>query len=215
MSNDNTILLVEDDTFLIDILVQKFKSDGYSVIHAGDGETALKKVHENNPDLIFLDIILPGMNGFEVLKKLKDDDTIGNIPVAFLSNLGQKEDIEKGKRLGAVDFIVKANHSLDEIVDKAGEILTSSPEGSTGDPNSDTSESTGTEAGSANQTTETSRSNQSAQTTSGQNSQPTKSKQAEQSATNQTASQTTDEPSQAGDSTDSAADAIPQAPSQE
>lgn len=132
MSNDNTILLVEDDTFLIDILVQKFKSDGYTVIHAGDGETALKKVHENDPDLIFLDIILPGMNGFEVLKKLKDDDTIGDIPVAFLSNLGQKEDIEKGKRLGAVDFIVKANHSLDEIVAKAGEILESNPQGSTG-----------------------------------------------------------------------------------
>lgn len=132
MSNENKILLVEDDTFLIDILVQKFKSGGYTVVHAGDGETALKKVHEESPDLIFLDIILPGMNGFEVLKKLKDDDTIGDIPVAFLSNLGQKEDIEKGKRLGAVDFIVKANHSLDEIVKKAGEILGSDPEGSTG-----------------------------------------------------------------------------------
>lgn len=132
MSNENKILLVEDDTFLIDILVQKFKSGGYTVVHAGDGETALKKVHEESPDLIFLDIILPGMNGFEVLKKLKDDDTIGDIPVAFLSNLGQKEDIEKGKRLGAVDFIVKANHSLDEIVKKAGEILDSNPNGNTG-----------------------------------------------------------------------------------
>ena len=124
MSNDHTILLVEDDTFLIDILVQKFQSDGYEVIHAGDGETALEKAHENSPDLIFLDIILPGMNGFEVLKQLKEDEKIKDIPVAFLSNLGQKEDIEKGKRLGAVDFIVKANHSLEEIVDKAGDLLT-------------------------------------------------------------------------------------------
>jgi CheY-like chemotaxis protein len=124
MSNDHTILLVEDDTFLIDILVQKFQSDGYEVIHAGDGEAALEKAHENSPDLIFLDIILPGMNGFEVLKQLKEDEKIKDIPVAFLSNLGQKEDIEKGKRLGAVDFIVKANHSLEEIVDKAGELLT-------------------------------------------------------------------------------------------
>ena len=124
MSNDHTILLVEDDTFLIDILVQKFQSDGYEVIHAGDGEAALEKAHENSPDLIFLDIILPGMNGFEVLKQLKEDEKIKDIPVAFLSNLGQKEDIEKGKRLGAVDFIVKANHSLEEIVDKAGDLLT-------------------------------------------------------------------------------------------
>jgi CheY-like chemotaxis protein len=123
MSNDHTILLVEDDTFLIDILVQKFQSDGFKVIHAGDGETALEKAHANGPDLIFLDIILPGMNGFEVLKQLKDDEKIKDIPVAFLSNLGQKEDIEKGKRLGAVDFIVKANHSLEEIVDRAGELL--------------------------------------------------------------------------------------------
>jgi len=123
MSNDHTILLVEDDTFLIDILVQKFQSDGYEVIHAGDGESALEKAHENEPDLIFLDIILPGMNGFEVLKQLKEDEKIKDIPVAFLSNLGQKEDIEKGKRLGAIDFIVKANHSLEEIVARAGELL--------------------------------------------------------------------------------------------
>jgi len=130
MSNDHTILLVEDDTFLIDILVQKFQSDGYEVIHAGDGETALEKAHENEPDLIFLDIILPGMNGFEVLKQLKDDEKIKDIPVAFLSNLGQKEDIEKGKRLGAIDFIVKANHSLEEIVDRAGELLSEHVESS-------------------------------------------------------------------------------------
>ncbi|MEX2369029.1 MAG: response regulator [Candidatus Paceibacterota bacterium] len=123
MENTYTILLVEDDNFLIEILVKKFKESGYKVVHAGNGNDALRKVHDEEPDLIMLDIILPGMNGFEVIQKLKDDETTKNIPVAFLSNLGQKEDIEKGKKLGAVDFIVKANHSLDEIVKRAEEII--------------------------------------------------------------------------------------------
>lgn len=124
MENTYTILLVEDDNFLIEILVKKFKEASYRVIHAGNGNDALRKAHDEDPDLIMLDIILPGMNGFEVIQKLKDDETTKTIPVAFLSNLGQKEDIEKGKKLGAVDFIVKANHSLDEIVKRAEKIIT-------------------------------------------------------------------------------------------
>jgi DNA-binding response OmpR family regulator len=191
MSNDSTILLVEDDTFLIDILVQKFKSDGYDIIHAGDGETALKKVHENDPDLIFLDIILPGMNGFEVLKKLEDDDTVRDVPVAFLSNLGQKEDIEKGKRLGAVDFIVKANHSLDEIVNKAGEILDSSPM---------ESESTKTEVGES----------KNEQTASASKTADTKQ---ESQATTKTKSR--EAPASADTKTADSADTVPEAPTTE
>jgi CheY-like chemotaxis protein len=93
------------------------------VVHAGDGKEALRKAHDEEPDIIMLDIILPGMNGFEILEKLKSDETLADIPVAFLSNLGQKEDVEKGKKLGAVDFIVKANHSLDEIVKRTGELI--------------------------------------------------------------------------------------------
>lgn len=123
MENQHTVLLVEDDSFLIEILVKKFKADNYKVLHAGSGKEALRKAHDEDPDIIMLDIILPGMNGFETLEKLKDDETTADIPVAFLSNLGQKEDIEKGKKLGAVDFIVKANHSLDEIVKRSNEIL--------------------------------------------------------------------------------------------
>lgn len=123
MENQHTLLLVEDDNFLIEILVKKFKADNYKVLHAANGKDALRKAHDEDPDIILLDIILPGMNGFEILKKIKEDETIADIPVAFLSNLGQKEDIEKGKKLGAVDFIVKANHSLDEIVNRANKII--------------------------------------------------------------------------------------------
>lgn len=200
MSNENKILLVEDDTFLIDILVQKFKSGGYTVVHAGDGETALKKVHEESPDLIFLDIILPGMNGFEVLKKLKDDDTIGDIPVAFLSNLGQKEDIEKGKRLGAVDFIVKANHSLDEIVKKAGEILDSNPNGSTGGDSSSGSGDT--------QTGEKQQQSQPTQQESGSGESKTLAEQVNSESNATTANST-----KAKDDSDSTTGAAPEAPS--
>lgn len=125
MQNEKTLLLVEDDSFLIDILIQKFEADNYNVLHASNGKEAVRKAHDEEPDMILLDIVLPGMNGFEIIKKLKDDETTSDIPVAFLSNLGQKEDIEKGKKLGAVDFIVKANHSLDEIVDRASKILSS------------------------------------------------------------------------------------------
>jgi DNA-binding response OmpR family regulator len=123
MDNQHTLLLVEDDSFLIEILVKKFKAADFRVVHAGDGKEALRKAHDEEPDIIMLDIILPGMNGFEILEKLKSDETLADIPVAFLSNLGQKEDVEKGKKLGAVDFIVKANHSLDEIVKRAGELI--------------------------------------------------------------------------------------------
>jgi DNA-binding response OmpR family regulator len=123
MDNQYTLLLVEDDSFLIEILVKKFKDNNFNVIHAGNGKDALRKAHDEDPDIIMLDIILPGMNGFEILEKLKNDETVADIPVAFLSNLGQKEDIEKGNKLGAVDFIVKANHSLDEIVKRTEELI--------------------------------------------------------------------------------------------
>jgi two-component system phosphate regulon response regulator PhoB/two-component system alkaline phosphatase synthesis response regulator PhoP len=123
MTNERTLLLVEDDSFLVEILVKKFKDDDYRVIHASNGNDALRKAHDEDPDIILLDIILPGMNGFEILKKLKDDETTADIPVAFLSNLGQKEDMEKGKRMGALDFIVKANHSLDEIVVRVNKLI--------------------------------------------------------------------------------------------
>ncbi|MEX2514939.1 MAG: response regulator [Candidatus Paceibacterota bacterium] len=123
MDNQYTLLLVEDDSFLIEILVKKFKAANFRVVHAGEGKEALRKAHDEDPDIIMLDIILPGMNGFEILEKLKSDESVSDIPVAFLSNLGQKEDVEKGKELGAVDFIVKANHSLDEIVKRTGELI--------------------------------------------------------------------------------------------
>jgi DNA-binding response OmpR family regulator len=112
------ILIVEDDKFLRELIARKLISENYEIIEAIDGEEGLKKVKEQKPDLILLDLILPGIDGFEVLTKMKEDPTLSSIPVIILSNLGQREDVEKGLKLGAVDYLVKAHFTPNEIVEK-------------------------------------------------------------------------------------------------
>jgi DNA-binding response OmpR family regulator len=116
------ILIVEDDQFLHKILVMKIKQEGFDIVSAYDGEEALKKMKET-PDLILLDLILPQMSGFEFLGEIKLKDEFKKIPVVVLSNLGQEEDIERAKSLGAQDYLVKANFSIDEVVKKIKEWL--------------------------------------------------------------------------------------------
>ncbi len=118
-----SVLIVEDDKFLIDLLIMQLSKQKFKAYHAKDGEEAIKIATEKQPNLILLDIILPGMNGFEIIEQLKKSEATKDIPVIFMSNLGDKEDIEKGKALGAKDFIVKANFSLDEIMEKIKEEL--------------------------------------------------------------------------------------------
>lgn len=118
-----SVLIVEDDKFLIDLLIMQLSKQKFKAYHAKDGEEAIKIANEKKPNLILLDIILPGMNGFEIIEQLKKGEITKDIPVIFMSNLGDKEDIEKGKSLGAKDFIVKANFSLDEIMEKIKEEL--------------------------------------------------------------------------------------------
>ncbi len=117
------ILIIEDDKFLRELIARKLLKEGYEIIEAIDGEEGLKKVKEETPDLILLDLILPGMDGFEVLTKVKDDPKTSLIPVLILSNLGQKDEIEKGLSLGAVDFLVKAHFTPEEIVEKIKAVL--------------------------------------------------------------------------------------------
>ena len=112
------ILIVEDDKFLRELIARKLTQENFEVIEAIDGEEGLKRIREDKPDLILLDLILPGVDGFEVLSKLKEDPTLASIPVIILSNLGQREDIEKGLKLGAIDYLVKAHFTPNEIVDK-------------------------------------------------------------------------------------------------
>jgi len=112
------ILLIEDDKFLRELIIQKLGKEGYDVIEAPEGETGLLKIKEDKPDLVLLDLILPGIDGFEVLSRMKKDTDTKSVPVIILSNLGQKDDVKKGMDLGADDYLVKAHFTPGEIVEK-------------------------------------------------------------------------------------------------
>lgn len=117
------VLIIEDDKFLRELLGKKLSNLEYNAILAVDGEEGLEKIKSEKPDIVLLDLILPGINGFEVLEKTKKDPTVNQIPIIILSNLGQSEDIEKGLKLGAKDFLVKAHFTPQEIVNKLQSIL--------------------------------------------------------------------------------------------
>jgi DNA-binding response OmpR family regulator len=117
------ILIVEDDKFLRELVVTNLIKRNYIVIEALDGEEGVKKIKEEKPDLVLLDLVLPGMGGFEVLSQIKSDPEVSSIPVIIFSNLGQKEDIEKGLALGATDYLVKAHFVLSEVVEKIRRLL--------------------------------------------------------------------------------------------
>ena len=121
------ILIVEDDLFLANLLSLRFKKENFEVVQAFSGVEALKKLEEIRPSVVLLDIILPQKNGFEVLEAIAQNPQISNIPVIIVSNLGQESDIEKGKTLGAMDYYVKARLSIDELVSKVRNIISSQP----------------------------------------------------------------------------------------
>ena len=117
------ILIVEDDKYLANALRVKLTHTGFDVKNAADGEEALKIVKEFFPDLILLDLVMPVKDGFTVLKELKDNENWKKIPVIIASNLGQKEDIDKGMALGAIDYIIKSDISLHDLIIKIKKIL--------------------------------------------------------------------------------------------
>ncbi|MDD5433215.1 MAG: response regulator [Candidatus Pacebacteria bacterium] len=117
------ILIVEDDKFLRELINRKLQSENFETVLAADGESALDLASSQGPDVILLDLILPGINGFEVLSKIKADEATKTIPVIILSNLGQKDDIDKGIGAGAVDYLVKAHFTPNEIVEKINQTL--------------------------------------------------------------------------------------------
>jgi len=110
------ILLIEDEEMLANMYEVKFKNEGFDLEKALDGAEGLEKAKANTPDFILLDIIMPKMDGFSVLKALKEDPNTKDVPVMLLTNLGQEEDIEKGKELGSVGYLVKANITPAEVV---------------------------------------------------------------------------------------------------
>ena len=119
------ILLAEDDRFLRRAAEAALKRAGFTVLAAADGEEALRMARAEKPDLVLLDLIMPKLQGFEVLKALKADPGTATIPVVVLSNLGQDGDVQRALEGGAVAYLVKANLSLDELVSRDRETLAS------------------------------------------------------------------------------------------
>ncbi len=117
------ILIIEDDIFLGDVLVEKLGAAGYAVTLARDGTSGLKKMREGAPDLVLLDIILPQMNGYEVLEKKRSDKSIAAIPVVVISNSGQPVEINRALALGVKDYLVKAQFDPDEVLVKVRQQL--------------------------------------------------------------------------------------------
>ena len=117
------VILIEDEEMLSNMYEAKFIKEGFDIKKALDGETGLKLIQEENPDLVLLDIIMPKLDGFSVLRKIKEDPKNKNIPVILLTNLGQDEDVKKGNSLGASGYLVKANMTPSQVVDKVKEFL--------------------------------------------------------------------------------------------
>ena len=124
MENSKKILIVEDDDFLTRMLSKTIEAEGYEAVMAGTGEEGWRKAStENGIQLILLDVMLPDLDGFEVLKRIRRYEPTKNTPVIIVSNLGQPEDQERGKALGANDYIIKSNVSLDEVVSHVKKFL--------------------------------------------------------------------------------------------
>lgn len=112
------ILLIENDQFIRRIYKNGLERSGFNVITAAEGEEGIKKAREQNPDLILSDLVMPHRNGFETLEQIKKDKQLKDIPIIILSNLGQESDIKKIKDLGAIDYLIKSDFKIKELVEK-------------------------------------------------------------------------------------------------
>ena len=119
------VFIVEDDKFLLDMYVIKFGEHGFEVATANGGEQALEKLKTEkiSPSIMLLDLVMPGMSGFELLESVKTQNLLPDTPMVILSNLGQKEDVDRGMALGADGYIVKASATPSEVVKKVTDIM--------------------------------------------------------------------------------------------
>ncbi len=117
------ILIVEDEEILAKVLEEKFENNDFKVSIVSDGEAVLPMVRKFKPDIILLDIILPKLDGIEVLSQLKEDEDLKNIPVIMLSNLNDDEKIKQALSLGAVDYMTKIQHPVNEVIDKVNRYI--------------------------------------------------------------------------------------------
>lgn len=118
-----SVLVVDDDQFLVDLLVEKLQTEGFLAKGVFSGQEALDSIKESIPDIILLDLIMPGMTGIEVLQKLKSDDQTRNIPVVVLTNLADNEIIEQIKTSGGSGYLIKDAQNIDEVVESIKNLI--------------------------------------------------------------------------------------------
>ena len=117
------ILIVEDDTFLQGLAATKMTKEGYTVSTASNVGEVDKFLETDAPDFVLLDLVLPGTDGFGILKKLRENAKTASIPIIIFSNLAEDKDIMKAKELGATDFMIKSNFTLDELAEKVKSLI--------------------------------------------------------------------------------------------
>ena len=117
------VLIIEDDQRINKVYMAKLSVEGITVMTALDGEEGLRKIYSEKPDLILLDLMLPQKSGFEILKEIKQDPKVKDIPVLILSNLAQEKEVEKGLELGAEDYLVKTDYSIQQVMEKIKKAL--------------------------------------------------------------------------------------------
>lgn len=123
MADKAKVLVVEDEEILLTALKEELATGGYDVEGASDGQDGLEKVKAFNPDLVLLDLVMPKMDGMEMLQRLKADSQTRDIPVVILTNLSDYERISEALSLGAMDYLVKANYKLEDLLDKVKTVV--------------------------------------------------------------------------------------------
>lgn len=118
-----SVLIIEDDILLVSVLAKNIEKAGYHVESVGNAEEALKRLEGYRPEIILLDILLPGLNGFDFLQIVKKDERLNGIPIIILSNFGSKDDIDKGLVMGADAYLIKANVMPEDILKKIDLVL--------------------------------------------------------------------------------------------
>lgn len=123
MSDGKKILIVEDDSFIRDIYQVKFNQEGFDVTTAENGLEAIKKLEKDTPDVILLDVIMPYMDGMEVLRKIKSSNDWKDIPIIMLTNISEKEKVNEGMKQGVSDYLIKSHFTPSEVVQKVNVLL--------------------------------------------------------------------------------------------
>ncbi len=117
------ILIIEDDDFFRGLIAKKLLFEEFDVYMASNGEEGVAKVKEHKPSLVLLDMLLPSMDGFEVLAKIKEDASIAQTPVIIASNLVEKEDVDRALKMGATDYLIKSQYTPEMIIEKVKKVM--------------------------------------------------------------------------------------------